>query len=305
MIPGRGAVSDRDGAPPLPHPGSFPRQPPDACPLVAPTVTGVTTQHHSVTNLAFRSFSTRRPGAPVYVLVHGIGMSHRYFRRLQAELATDAEVRAVDLPGFGGVPKPGRTPGIRETADALGRVLDELGVRDAVLVGQSMGSQWVVELARLRPDLARGVVALGPVVDSSRREAVTQALLLARDSALEPPRLNGIVVSDYLRCGPVWYARQAMHMLRYPIEERISGLGVPLLLMRGSNDPIASQEWVERLAARAPIAEVAVIEGHRHLAHFTAPRETAERIRDFSSRARRRSAPAAGPARESPHPPAR
>ncbi|MDQ1137744.1 pimeloyl-ACP methyl ester carboxylesterase [Microbacterium sp. SORGH_AS 1204] len=268
-------------------------------------MTGVTTQHHSVTDLGFRSFSTRRPGTPAYVFVHGIGMSHRYFRPLHHELATDAEVHAVDLPGFGGVPTPGRSPGIRETADALGRVLDELRVRDAVLVGQSMGSQWVVELARLRPDLARGVVALGPVTDSARRNALTQGWLLARDSALEPPRLNGIVVGDYLRCGPVWYARQAVHMLRYPIEERMSGLAVPLLLMRGSNDPIASQEWVEWLAARAPIAEVAVIEGHRHLAHFTAPSETAERIRAFSSRARRRSAPAAGPARESPHPPAR
>lgn len=259
-------------------------------------MTRVTTQQHSVTNLAFRSFSTRRPGAPAYVLVHGIGMSHRYFRHLQHELASDGEVHAVDLPGFGGVPKPGRSPGIRETADALGRVLDELRVRDAVLVGQSMGSQWVIELAHQRPDLARGVVALGPVVDSARREAVTQALLLARDSALEPPRVNGIVVSDYLRCGPVWYARQAVHMLRYPIEDRVADLGVPLLVLRGSNDPIASQEWVERLAARAPIAEIAVIEGHRHLAHFTAPRETAERIRAFSSRARPRSAPAADPA---------
>ncbi|WP_307453793.1 MULTISPECIES: alpha/beta fold hydrolase [Microbacterium] len=261
----------------------------------------MTTQHHSVNGLAFRSFSTRRSGAPAYVLVHGIGMSHRYYTRLHVALAEDAEVHAVDLPGFGGVPKPGWVPGIRETADALGHVLDELGVRDAVLVGQSMGSQWVVELAQQRPDLARGIVALGPVVDSARRRALTQALLLARDSALEPPRLNGIVVSDYLRCGPVWYARQAVHMLRYPIEDRVATLAPPLLVLRGSNDPIAAQEWAVRLAARAPDAEVAVITGHRHLAHFTAPRETAERIRAVSSRARPRSAPAADPERGTPH----
>lgn len=268
-------------------------------------MTGVTTRHHSVSNLSFRSFSTWRPGATVYVLVHGIGMSHRYFRRLHDELATDAEVHTIDLPGFGGVPTPGRSPGIREMAGALGGVLDGLGVREAVLVGQSMGSQWVVELALQRPDLTRAVVALGAVVDDRRRGALTQAALLARDSALEPPRLNGIVVGDYLRCGPVWYARQARHMLRYPIEDRVAELGVPLLLTRGSNDPIASQEWLQRLAARTTTAEIAVIDGHRHLAHFTAPRETAERLRDFSSRARPRSAPAADPARGTPPRPVR
>ncbi|MFF0910928.1 alpha/beta fold hydrolase [Microbacterium enclense] len=236
---------------------------------------------HRVNGLPFQSLSTRRPGATAYVLVHGIGMSHRYLRRLHDELATDAEVHSVDLPGFAGVPTPGRSPGIRETADALGGVLDDLGVRDAVLVGQSMGSQWVVELAVRRPDLARAVVALGPVADSRRRGAITQALLLARDSALEPPRLLGIVVSDYIRCGLVWYARQARHMLRYPIEDRVAHVTAPVLLMRGGDDPIASQDWLTLLRARARDAGIATIPGHRHLAHFTAPVQTAERIRAF------------------------
>lgn len=248
---------------------------------VAP-VPHLDTADHTVGDLAFRSFSTRRPGRPVYVLVHGIGMSHRYLKPLHEELSTDAEVHSIDLPGFGGLPKPGRGSGIRIIADALGVVLDKLGVSDAVLVGHSMGSQWVVELAIRRPDLARGVVVFGPVTDSRRRGLLWQAALLARDSALEPPRPNMIVFTDYVRCGPIWYARQVRHMLRYPIEDRVGLLDVPLLVLRGGADPIAQQSWADRLGARAATAEVSAIPGHHHLAQFTASHESAERIRAFA-----------------------
>lgn len=237
---------------------------------------------HSVDGLAFRSWSDRRPNSAVYVLVHGIGMSHRYLSRLRAELARDAEVFTIDLPGFGGLPKPKASPDIAAMSRALGTVLDDLGVRAAVLVGHSMGAQWVVETAVQRPDLASAVVVIGPVTDDRRRGALTQALLLARDSALEPPRANAIVLTDYLRCGPLWYARQARHMLRHPIEERVAHLTVPLLVLRGAADPIAREAWVRRLAARAPRAAVSVFPGHRHLVQHTAAAAVAARIRAFA-----------------------
>lgn len=237
---------------------------------------------HSVDGLAFRSWTNRRPSSAVYVLVHGIGMSHRYLSRLHTELARDADVHTIDLPGFGGLPKPKASPDIAAMSRALGRVLDDLGVQTAVLVGHSMGAQWVVELAVQRPDLASAVVVLGPVTDDERRGALTQALLLARDSALEPPRPNAIVLTDYLRCGPFWYARQARHMLRYPIEERVALLPVPLLVLRGAADPIARERWVRRLAARAPVGSVSIIPGHRHLVQYTAAAAVAARIHALS-----------------------
>lgn len=238
---------------------------------------------HTVEGLAFRSLSTRRATAPTYVLLHGIGMSHRYLARLHAELATDAEVHSIDLPGYAGLPKPDGNPGIREVSEALGLVLDRLDVRHAVVVGHSMGAQWAVELGVRRPDLVAGVVTFGPVTDSERRGPLTQAALLFRDSAREPPRLNGIVFTDYARCGPAWYVRQTRHMVSYPIEDRVAMLTVPLLVLRGGTDPIARQSWAQRLAARAADGEVAVIPGHRHLAQFTAPAASAERIRAFVS----------------------
>src|SRR5688572_6308002 len=113
--------------------------------------------------MAFRAITTpSHSEGPTFVLVHGIGVSHRYLSRLHERLSLSGTVHSIDLPGFGGLPKPERAPSVAEMAESIGELLTELGVAHAVLVGHSMGCQWVVELAAQRPDLARLVVIMGP-----------------------------------------------------------------------------------------------------------------------------------------------
>lgn len=47
---------------------------------------------------------------PSVVLVHGIGVSSRYFGPLEQHLSRDAHVVAPDLPGFGRSHMPDRPP---------------------------------------------------------------------------------------------------------------------------------------------------------------------------------------------------
>ena len=236
--------------------------------------------------LPFRVFEgTRTPGNPVYVLVHGIGTSHRYMVRLQRELARSADVHMIDLPGFGGLPKPAVAPTVTDIAVGLGDVLDSLELSDVVLVGHSMGAQWVVEIGVLRPDLVSGVVIVGPVADDHHRTLVAQSTALGLDILGETPVVNAVVFLDYLRCGPAWFLREVKHMLTYRIEERIVDLAVPLLVMRGGNDPIAGIEWCRRLRDRARFGSLVIVPGHRHVVQFTAPRAVAGAIREFVMRA--------------------
>lgn len=229
-----------------------------------------------------------RPAAsdasPTFVLVHGIGTSHRYFSRLHHELETDATVYSLDLPGFGGTPKPRFSPSVHEMALLVAHALDEVGVSDAILVGHSMGAQWVVELALLRPDLVTGVVIIGPVTDSRHRSLPAQSRALTTDILGEPPLTNAVVFLDYLRCGPAYFLAQSKPMLSYPIDERVASLTRPLLVLRGGNDPIADDDWCRRLAARAPIGCVVTVPGNRHVVHFTAPKAVAGAIRAFVAR---------------------
>lgn len=246
-------------------------------------MTPETRQTHRIGSLDFRTVTSSGPGGTTFVLVHGIGMSHRYLARLHRSLAGRGRVISVDLPGFGGLPKPGHDVDIDGMADGLGALLDAIGTGSVVLVGQSMGTQWVVELAARRPDLARAVVLIGPVADERRRTVLQQAVLLTLDTVREPPGANALVFADYLRCGPFWYLAQLRHMLGYRIEDRIVQIEVPVLVMRGSRDPIASRNWCRHVRAAAQSAELVEIPGRVHNVQHTAPGAVTSAIRHFCS----------------------
>jgi pimeloyl-ACP methyl ester carboxylesterase len=238
-----------------------------------------TPSRHDQGQLAFRVWTSGdgEPGTP-FVLVHGIGASHRYLARLHDALRPHGPVYSVDLPGYGGLPRPDTDVDVETMSRALGVVLTELGVAGAVVVGHSMGAQWVVELAVQRPDLAAHVVVIGPVTDEAHRSLAAQAAALAMDSLGETPRINAIVFTDYLRCGIRWYLLQSRHMLAYPIEERVRELSMPLLVMRGERDPIAGLRWCRRLRDEAPVAELVLIPGRYHVAQFSSPGAVAAAI---------------------------
>jgi pimeloyl-ACP methyl ester carboxylesterase len=219
--------------------------------------------------------------APPFVLIHGIGMSHRYFSRLHERLAERGEVHSIDLPGFGGLPKPGTDLDVTEMARGLGHALDRAGIGQAVVVGHSMGAQWAVELGAQRPDLVAGVVAIGPVTDDRHKSLHAQAIALALDSVGEPPSVNAIVFADYLRCGVRWYLAQVRHMIAYPIEERAAALAMPLLVVRGGTDPIAGTDWCRRLRDSAADGTFVTVPGHNHVVQQAAPRSVAAAIEAF------------------------
>jgi pimeloyl-ACP methyl ester carboxylesterase len=218
-----------------------------------------------------------------YVLLHGIGVSHRYLARLHQELSLTADVYSFDLPGFGDAPKPPRQVPVGEFAAFVRTALAAAGVTSCVVVGHSMGTQHAVELALQEPDLVAGLVLMGPVVDPRRKSVARQALALTRDAMFsESLSANAIVFSDYFRAGLRWYLTELPVMMQYPLEARISGVSQPLLVLRGSKDPIAGRDWCRRLAARTPQGSAAEIPGNGHVFQHTATGPAAAAISSWA-----------------------
>jgi pimeloyl-ACP methyl ester carboxylesterase len=145
-----------------------------------------------------------------------------------------------------------------------------------------MGCQFAVELARQRPELVSRAVLMGPVVDSRRRSVLRQAFALAVDSLGETPSANAIVFTDYLRCGPKWYLTELPEMMAYPTEELITDVTVPVLVLRGTRDPIAGRVWSAVLTAKAPKGRMLELPGH-HVVQQRIPGQVADAIRSFVS----------------------
>lgn len=223
---------------------------------------------------------------PAYVLVHGIGVSHRYLARLHAELAPSGPTYSLDLPGFGGTPKPERRLSASDYGAFIAAVLTSLGIDSYYLVGHSMGVQFAIETALHRPDPVHGLVLMGPVVDSRHKNVGRQSLALTIDGLFhESPSSNWIVFTDYLRCGIRWYLTELPVMMSYPTMERVAHLHVPVLVLRGERDPVAGSDWSRRLSRAAADGRLAEIPGCGHVVQHLQPKAVADAIKSFVSRA--------------------
>lgn len=104
-------------------------------------------------------------GVPL-VVVHGFSAEGiLYAQTLSRLVDLGFRVIAVDTAGHGGtlgLPTSAQT--MESYAELLARVLDHLGVREAVLAGHSMGGRLVTELAAREPHRAIGVVLLDAIV---------------------------------------------------------------------------------------------------------------------------------------------
>lgn len=220
---------------------------------------------------------------PPFVLVHGIGMSHRYLDRLHGILSATADTYSVDLPGFGPNPNPREAFSVQDHAAVLLELLAGRGVGSCVLVGHSMGAQIVTAAAAKAPELAAGLVLIGPVVDRRRRSVWRQAAALGHDSLRELPSANLIVLTDYLRTGMRWYVRQVRPMMAYRLEDEIGKVACPVLVLRGSRDPVAREPWCRELSRAARSGTFGDIPGQPHVAQHGAPHLTAEAILAFTA----------------------
>ncbi|QNO36686.1 alpha/beta fold hydrolase [Protaetiibacter sp. SSC-01] len=217
------------------------------------------------------------PDGPAFVLVHGIGVSSRYFRPLASRLIDDGTVHLVDLPGYGAAPDPKRHVSLADHADAVAAFIRTLSAPEVVVVGHSMGAQVAVSLAQRHPELVSRIVLVGPTMEPSRRTAAQAIGRLLLDGTREPLAVNGIVFSDYVfRAGPAYTIRQLSLVLDDALEERVGGLSMPVVVVRGDRDPIVSGKWGRTLAARAAAPYVEV--PGPHVVQYTNPDAVARAV---------------------------
>jgi pimeloyl-ACP methyl ester carboxylesterase len=217
-------------------------------------------------------------GRPM-VLVHGIGVSSRYFHPVAAKLAGHGPVYLVDLPGYGSAPNPHRDVSIVDHAGVLARYLKADGIANPVLVGHSMGTQVVSRLALDYPEVTDNLVLIAPTMDPAARRFWTATRLLLTDIVrYEKPRANLLISVDYFfRCGIPYFLRQVPHLLADRIEDRLPRLAIKGLVLRGDKDVISKEAWSREVAGLLKQGSYATVEGP-HVVMYTDPASVAELI---------------------------
>lgn len=102
-------------------------------------------------------------GRPV-LLLHGIhaAASAHEMRKIMPALATDHEVHALDLLGFGLSDRPARAYSAELYVDLIARYLREVIGRPADIVASSLTAALVIQVADRHPELVRRLVLICP-----------------------------------------------------------------------------------------------------------------------------------------------
>jgi 2-hydroxy-6-oxonona-2,4-dienedioate hydrolase len=216
--------------------------------------------------------SAPRRGAPVVVLVHGVGVSGRYFLPTAGRLAERCSVHAPDLPGFGrSAPHP-RPLTTRRLADALEAWLDAAGLeRPDAVVANSFGCQIALDLAARRPERVGRLVLAGPTVDRTARSLRRQAARLTLDILREPLALWALQAYDYAVHAWKSGLQGVTAMVEDAPEEKLARVTAPTLVVRGARDAIVPRRWAEELVAGLADGRLAEIPGAPHAVNYAAP----------------------------------
>ncbi|WP_254018490.1 acetoin dehydrogenase dihydrolipoyllysine-residue acetyltransferase subunit [Mesorhizobium escarrei] len=102
-------------------------------------------------------------GGTAALLVHGFGGDLDAWQLIQARLAVDRAVYAIDLPGHGESTKEIRTGDLAELAETVGQAMDALGLERAHLVGHSLGAGTMLQLALTHPGRVASLALIAPV----------------------------------------------------------------------------------------------------------------------------------------------
>ncbi|RPF27481.1 alpha/beta fold hydrolase [Georgenia muralis] len=207
------------------------------------------------------------PPGPVFVLVHGAGLSSRYLLPLARRLAAHGQVLLLDLPASRGLPAPPAVLSVPEQAELVHQVVAASGVREAVLVGHSMGAQVVVAAMARRPETYDRAVLVGPPVNARERRLGRQVLRYVQSAVHEPSRVVRLAARAYLATTTRWLVDVVPVMLAYRIEDAIARLSPHgrVVIVRGEHDTLVPADWCETLARRsgAP-TEVVTVPGAAH-----------------------------------------
>jgi pimeloyl-ACP methyl ester carboxylesterase len=259
---------------------------------------------------------------PDVLLIHGLGGTRASFFETAAALSTRYRVHAPDLPGFGSSSKPPRGAyNAGWFAESMLGLMDELGIKRARIVGNSMGGRTAIEMGLLAPERVDALALLCPAVAWIRRGLHPIVRLLRPEFGFLPhgfrrstvasqfwsifydrdvldPAVGDLMVDEFRRIYHSAGARYAFLAsarniyLEAPFGShgfypRLAGLVPPALFVWGTHDTLVPAAFSRHVRNWLPSAEQVTLDGCGHVPQVECAEEINRRLIEFFSHADR------------------
>jgi pimeloyl-ACP methyl ester carboxylesterase len=230
------------------------------------------------------------PALPGLLCIHGSGGTGDAFLPMLEHLQGVANGAAIDLPGHGATPGPGRNQVGDYTAWVTAYL--ELCPAPPVLLGNSLGGAIVLSMALEHPRLISGLVLWGTgarlrvlpqILDGLANDflpTVDMLTSLAYDQDADPALTDEgrrvmaatapeVLHGDYAACN------------QFDVMDRLTEIDLPTLVVCGEGDKLTPLKYSEFLRDRIKDAKLAIIAGAGHMIHHEQPKAGAEALGGF------------------------
>jgi pimeloyl-ACP methyl ester carboxylesterase len=252
-------------------------------------------------------------GAPPIVLLHCFSCAIDWWDGMIPRLDRDHRVIAVDLRGYGGSEKPASGYSMEDQAAFVAEALRRLGVRDATVVGHSLGGTVATALSERFPKLAGRLV----IIDQAPNESYESEGLAFTAKLTFVPVLGQMLwqvtpdfaikdglgsafapgydvpdrfVDDFKRMTYTSYAsddEEGDYSDPIPLDRRIARDRTPLLAIFGAEDQIYDSREALAAYAKVPGARTEIVPGAGHSPNVEKPARTAALVLAFAKAPKR------------------
>lgn len=261
-------------------------------------------------------YKTMGSGEPLFVLLHGFGASLYSWHAVMEPFSELGRVFAYDRPAFGLTERPlewdGENPySLEAQVNLLLAMLDDFGVGQVILVGNSAGGTVAMQFTLDHPERVQALILVDPAVYAGGgAPAWTRPLLRTPQMR----HLGPLIARQIQERGPdlldlAWYdpsriPAESMEMYQKPLlvenwdkalweftlasqasklEERLDEFDLPVLVLTGDTDRIVPTEQSIRLAGELPHAVLVVIPQAGHVPHEEQPDLFMQAVSEFLS----------------------
>ncbi|WP_329222303.1 4-carboxymuconolactone decarboxylase [Streptomyces sp. NBC_01485] len=239
--------------------------------------------------------------APVLILGPSLGTTWHMWDRQVPELAQQWRVFRFDLPGHGGAPAyPAGS--VAELAARLLATLDALGVQRFGYAGCAFGGAVGVELALRHPERVASLALIAASPRFGTADEFRQRGVIVRTNGLDPiartspdrwftsgfaaaqPAITEWAVQMVRTTDPGCYIAACEALAAFDVRAEIGLVGVPTLVLVGSDDQVTGPAEARTLVAGIPDARLAVVPGASHLVPVEQPAAVTDLlVRHFST----------------------
>lgn len=289
--------------------------------LTAQQISEKVTYHLPVKSIKINSetiaYTDEGDGDKTLLFVHGLSSNLDSWKKNIKGLRSDFRTISIDLPGYGKSSRSKTDYSLAEYAGMLINVVDQLNLKNVILVGHSMGGQIAMHSVIENPDAFEKLILIAPagIETFTEQEATimktsyTPAMVVntSDEQVLANYKMNFYsfpedaqqMVDDRVAMKSASdfpdYAETVVNnihaMLEEPVIDKISSIEMPVLMIFGKNDMLIPNKYfhpsqsiaslVETSKEKFQDIEVKIIDEAGHFVNFEQSQKVNTEIRNF------------------------